>query len=91
MFHYSPVVLHGILPNLYYQHYLLLVEGVYLLLKDEVCEADIQQSSRLLMHYCFMFSSLYGTYVCTRIGEGVDQFTQTVFVAIIAVPILCHN
>lgn len=61
LLHYSSVVLHGILPQEYYQHHLLLVEGVYLLLKEEVTDGDIEQSSRLLKHYCFMFPFLYGT------------------------------
>ena len=43
LLHYSPVVLHGILMEDYYQHHLLLV-GVYLLLKDVVKE-NIEQSS----------------------------------------------
>ena len=44
----------------YYQHHLLLVEGVYLLLKDVVKEKDIEQSSRLLRHYCYLIPSMYG-------------------------------
>ena len=62
LIHYSPVCLHGILPDEYYQHHLLLVEGVYLLLKDLVSAEDILQSTRLLRHYCFMFDVLYGMY-----------------------------
>ncbi len=45
----------------YYQHHLLLVEGVYLLLKDAVSEQDIKQSSRLLQHYCYLVPTMYGT------------------------------
>ena len=60
LLHYSPAVLHGILPVDYYQHHLLLVEAVFLLLQDDVEERDIEQSLRLLKHYCFMFSHVYG-------------------------------
>lgn len=60
LLHYSPVVLHGVLPESYYNHHILLVEGVYLLLKDIESEEDIDQSSRLLRHYCFLFAPLYG-------------------------------
>ena len=60
LLHYSPIVLHGILFSDYYQHHLLLIEGVYLLLKQVVSQEDIEQSSRLLKHYCFMFTFLYG-------------------------------
>lgn len=60
LLHYSPVVLYGVLPDAYYQHHLLLVEAVFLLLQDEVHDRDIEQSLRLLQHYCFMFAPLYG-------------------------------
>ena len=62
LLHYSAVVLHGVLPQEYYQHHLLLVEGVFLLLKEEVANEDIEQSTRLLQHYCFMFPFLYGKF-----------------------------
>ena len=52
--------MHGILPDDYYQHHLLLVEGIYLLLKDVVEECDILQSSRLLSHYCYLYPIMYG-------------------------------
>lgn len=60
LFHYSPIVLNGILPDLFYQHHLLLVEGLYLLLVDSVTRENVTQSTRLLRHYCFLFSSFYG-------------------------------
>lgn len=64
MFHYSPAVLYETLPEIYYQHHLLLVEGIFLLLQDSVCDSDVQQTSRLLQHYVFMFASLYGEFAC---------------------------
>jgi len=54
------VVLNGILPEDYYQHHLLLVEGVYLLLQDVVEEKHVTQSSQLFKHYCYLFPYLYG-------------------------------
>ena len=56
LLHYSPVVLKGVLMEEYYQHYLLLIEGIYLLLKDVVRKDDITQSIRLL---CYIFPALY--------------------------------
>ena len=44
----------------YYQHHLLLVEAIYLLLQDSVQTADITHASELLNKYCFLFSPLYG-------------------------------
>ena len=43
LLHYSPVVLHGVLPDIYYQHHLLLVEGTYLLLKDSISDHDLKK------------------------------------------------
>ncbi len=60
LLHYSPVVLREILTDVYYQHHLLLVEGVFILLKDVVSGSDVTQSSHVLQHYCYLFSSLYG-------------------------------
>ena len=60
LLHYSPAVLYEILPKDFYQHHLLLVEATYLLLQDSIKADDIQQSLRILQHYCFMFAPLYG-------------------------------
>ena len=62
--HYSPVVLQRILPDIYYQHHLLLVEGVYLLLKDSISDEELDKSFKLFKHYCYLFPSYYGMYVC---------------------------
>lgn len=60
LLHYSPVVLQGFLQEDFYQHHLLLVEGIYLLLKDLVERDDITQSAKLFSHYCYLFPALYG-------------------------------
>lgn len=62
LLHYSPAVLYEILPEDYYQHHLLLVEGVYLLLQDSIKEEHLEKSARLLQHYCYLLSPLYGMY-----------------------------
>ena len=59
--------------DVYYQHHLLLVEGVYLLLKDVVKEKDIEQSARLLRHYCYLIPSMYGKLFCC-VGSMFDVF-----------------
>lgn len=66
LLHYSPVVLYGVLPDMFYQHHLLLVEAIFLLLQDAVKDGDVKQSLRILQHYCFMFGPLYG--MCTLIA-----------------------
>lgn len=76
LLHYSPVVLKGVLEEDYYQHHLLLVEGVFLLLKDAVSDADMHQSARLLQHYCFLTPALYGTYICFEHGACMMHMLQ---------------
>lgn len=63
LLHYSPVVLVGYLEDDYYQHHLLLVEAVYLLLKDMVTDRDIIHSEQLFKHYVYLMSPLYGKHV----------------------------
>lgn len=60
LLHYSPFVLYGLIDKDYYEHHLLFVEAIYLLLKDVVSTCDIKQSSLLLNKYCYLFSTLYG-------------------------------
>ena len=71
LLHYSPLVLLKILQDDYYQHHLLLVEGV---LKDTVRQADVIQSSRLLNQYCFMFSPLYGNGMIMYVNNQIICF-----------------
>lgn len=52
LLHYSPFVMYNILPDIYYQH-LLLVEAIYFLLQDSISNEDLQQASHLHCHYCF--------------------------------------
>lgn len=77
LIHYSAVVLRGILPDVYYQHHLLLAEAVYLLIKDVVRECDLVQSTRLLQHYCYLFSSLYGKLHHTPHVKRIQQGLYT--------------
>ena len=68
--HYSVAVLYNILPDTYYQHHLLLVEAIFLLLKENISKREIKQSSELLKYYCFLFGTLYG-----KLLNTVDALT----------------
>jgi hypothetical protein len=57
---YSVPVLHGLLPNEYFQHHLLLVEAVVLLSKVSVSPKEVDHAERVLFHYCSMYAALYG-------------------------------
>ena len=60
LLYYSVPVLRHILEN-YFQHYLLLVEAVWLLLQSSISEADLLHAEQLLQHFCYKFSAYYGS------------------------------
>ena len=50
----------GILPEKYFQHFILLVEGIYLLLQESISLADLNKACALLKYVCIMIKELYG-------------------------------
>lgn len=56
---YSVPCLYGILPDLYFQHFILLVEAIYLLLQDSISISDLSKAASLLKHFCVKVKSLY--------------------------------
>ena len=56
---YSVPCLYGILPDLYFQHFILLVEAIYLLFQDSISISDLSKASSLLKHFCVKVKSLY--------------------------------
>ena len=57
LLHYSVAVLYNILPDDYYQHHLLLIDGIYLHVKDKVYPGDVRQSERLWR--CLLFGPFH--------------------------------
>ena len=57
---YGLPCLWGLLPNEYFQHYLLLTEAVYILLQDSISPDQLHKSASLLNHFCVRVESLYG-------------------------------
>lgn len=57
---YSIPCLYGLLPEIYFQHYILLVEAVYLLLQESISLNDVKKASALLKHFCLKIGELYG-------------------------------
>lgn len=56
---YAVPVMQGFLKEAYFQHFLLLVEGTFLLLQDSISQEDITKSEKLLQHFCLMHGRLY--------------------------------
>ena len=63
---YGPIVLRGILDVDYYEHFMLLSEGIYILLKDSIEEEEIYFVQQLFYKFCLKFPYLYdGNRYCT--------------------------
>ncbi|XP_021344066.1 uncharacterized protein LOC110443942 [Mizuhopecten yessoensis] len=60
LFYYSVPVLFGILDPVYFHHYLLFYEAMYLLNLDSISQGDLQHCDELIITFCCQFSALYG-------------------------------
>ena len=58
---YSVPVLWRTLPDEYFQHYLLLVQAIYLMLQESISPSDISTATKLLKQFCLQIRSLYGS------------------------------
>lgn len=59
LLYYGLPTLYGILPENYFNHYILFVQAIYILLKDSISEAELKEADRLLDSFCKSFSNLY--------------------------------
>lgn len=57
---FGPVVFRGILGGLYYNHFLLLSEAIFILLMESVTRAQIDHAEKLLWNFCSQMGGLYG-------------------------------
>lgn len=78
---YSVPVLQGIIPEKYYDHWLLLVGAVQLLIDDEVTESDIVEAEGYLELFVRNTNTNYGLFECTynvhqllHLGESVRRW-----------------
>ena len=60
LLYYGPTVLLNILPKIYYEQFLLLIEAIFILLKQSISVNELGHAERLLFHFCVMFQPLYG-------------------------------
>ena len=57
---FGPVVFRGILAGLYYSHFLLLSEAIFILMMESISPAQIDHAEKLLWNFCSQMSGLYG-------------------------------
>jgi hypothetical protein len=56
---YSIPCLYGILPQEYFEHYLLLVESIHILLGTSIAKQDLRKATLLLRRFCCSIDYLY--------------------------------
>ena len=76
---YSIPCLYGILPEQYFQHYILLVEAIYLLLQDSISLDDLTKAAALLKHFCVRMKELYAERYETFNVHCLLHLTERVF------------
>lgn len=52
----------GILSDELFDHYALLVGGIYLLCQESISQADLRKAEILLAHFVEMFDVFYGMF-----------------------------
>ena len=60
LFYYGLPCLYGILEDEYFQHFLLLVESIWLMNRSSISIKDLKKSKALLLHFCMQVEGLYG-------------------------------
>jgi len=60
LFFYSLPCMKGILSDDLFNHYALLVGGIYLLCQESISPADLKKAEMLLAHFVEMFDVYYG-------------------------------
>ncbi|KAJ8316716.1 hypothetical protein KUTeg_005735 [Tegillarca granosa] len=56
---YGPVCLYEVLPQIYYDHFMLLSTSIWLLLQQEISQRDLDEATRHLRYFCYQMSALY--------------------------------
>ncbi|XP_047139860.2 uncharacterized protein LOC124815310 isoform X2 [Hydra vulgaris] len=75
---YSLFVLHGVLPQVYYNHFLLLVESIYILLSKSLSHADLDQAENQLHVFVSDFSVIYAIDYMTYNIHLLQHISSTV-------------
>ncbi|KAL7866987.1 hypothetical protein AOLI_G00148010 [Acnodon oligacanthus] len=78
---YSIFVLKGIVPQVFYQHWLILVTFMFLLCKDIITTEDLKRCEKLVVDFVKQFETLYGkqnvsfnVHLCLHLPESVRSW-----------------
>ena len=59
LFFYGAMALRGILPDVYYDHFMLFSEALFTLCLTNITQSQITHAEKLLLHFCIKFPKLY--------------------------------
>ena len=65
LLYYSLPVMRGILQQLYFDHFMLLVCAVFILVKSSISKRDLEEARQLLEHFCLRAETLYDVRIHT--------------------------
>ncbi|PIK38012.1 hypothetical protein BSL78_25146 [Apostichopus japonicus] len=71
LFYYSLPALKGLMNDIFFEHYALLVEAVVILNSDSISVNDIKYCESLLIQFCYLFGTLYGDRYCLSVVHGL--------------------
>jgi len=60
LLHYSLYVLEAVLPQLYLQHYSLLVTAMHMLSSDNISNENLRSADEMLQHFYLEYGRMYG-------------------------------
>ena len=84
LFFYSLPCLKGILSDELFNHYALLVGGIYLLCQESISPADLRKVQMLLTHFVKMFDVYYGVVSIQHLLTILQQQWKNYYIFIIS-------
>lgn len=78
LFFYGAMTLRGILPDVYYEHFMLFSEAIFTLCLTNVTQSQIVHAERMLIHFCLKFSKLYSDRYQTANSHSLLRMAEDV-------------
>ncbi|XP_060589045.1 uncharacterized protein LOC132744372 isoform X2 [Ruditapes philippinarum] len=58
---YGAACLYGVLDQVYFDHFMLLSDAIWLLLQECITKQELEQATSKLQYFCFQMATLYGS------------------------------
>jgi hypothetical protein len=74
---YGAACLYGVLDQVYFDHFMLLSDAIWLLLQECITKQELEQATSKLQYFCFQMATLYGNQYFQYFSQ--DQSDSTLF------------